>query len=153
MIHSLSSIEIFQYFKNYREEFDEERREREQEDQERDLERQEEIDQKYGDSYKCMYFCGEKRMEYFDKNYKQSHLYLSQRKFNKDCPKFSPRMNLIRESRTPRERQLRKTLRQPENPEISNKIRLFAKITVIVSNIYNNTFMKQMCETIREKDC
>jgi hypothetical protein len=36
------------------------RREQEQEDQERDLERQEELDQEYGDSYKCLWFCGDK---------------------------------------------------------------------------------------------
>jgi hypothetical protein len=36
------------------------RREQEQEDQERDLERQEELDQEYGDSYRCLWFCGDK---------------------------------------------------------------------------------------------
>jgi hypothetical protein len=35
--------------------------------------------------YSLVRLFDKKKMEYFDENYKQSHLYLSQRKFNKDC--------------------------------------------------------------------
>jgi hypothetical protein len=34
-------------------------------------------------------------MEYFDENYRQSHLYLSQRKFNKDCLDDGKQLELI----------------------------------------------------------
>jgi hypothetical protein len=35
------------------------------------------------------------KMEYFDENYRQSHLYLSQRKFNKDCLDDGKQLELI----------------------------------------------------------
>ena len=45
--------------------------------------------------YSLVRLCDKKRMEYFDENYKQSHLYLSQRKFNKDCLDVGKQLELI----------------------------------------------------------
>ena len=45
--------------------------------------------------YSLVRLYDKKRMEYFDENYKQSHLYLSQRKFNKDCLDDGKQLELI----------------------------------------------------------
>jgi hypothetical protein len=46
--------------KHEQEELDRELERQEEIEKERDLERQEELDQEYGDSYKCLWFCGDK---------------------------------------------------------------------------------------------
>jgi hypothetical protein len=45
--------------------------------------------------YSLVRLFDKKKMEYFDENYKQSHLYLSQRKFNKDCLDDGKQLELI----------------------------------------------------------
>jgi hypothetical protein len=45
--------------------------------------------------YSLVRLFDKKKMEYFDENYKQSHLYLSQRKFNKDCLDGNNQVKLI----------------------------------------------------------
>jgi hypothetical protein len=45
--------------------------------------------------YSLIRLFDKKKMEYFDENYKQSHLYLSQRKFNKDCLDDGKQLELI----------------------------------------------------------
>jgi hypothetical protein len=45
--------------------------------------------------YSLIRLFDKKKMEYFDNNYKQSHLYLSQRKFNKDCLDDGKQLELI----------------------------------------------------------
>jgi hypothetical protein len=45
--------------------------------------------------YSLVRLFDKKKMEYFDENYKQSHLYLSQRKFNKDCLDGNNQVRLI----------------------------------------------------------
>ena len=45
--------------------------------------------------YSLIRLFDKKKMEYFDNNYKQSHLYLSQRKFNKDCLDDEKQLELI----------------------------------------------------------
>ena len=45
--------------------------------------------------YSLVRLYDKKRMEYFDENYKQNHLYLSQRKFNKDCLDDGKQLELI----------------------------------------------------------
>ena len=45
--------------------------------------------------YSLVRLLDKKKMEYFDENYRQSHLYLSQRKFNKDCLDDGKQLELI----------------------------------------------------------
>ena len=45
--------------------------------------------------YSLVRLFDKKKMEYFDKNYQKSHLYLSQRKFNKDCLDDGKQLELI----------------------------------------------------------
>ena len=45
--------------------------------------------------YSLVRLFDKKKMEYFDKNYKQSHLYLSSRKFNNDCLDDGKQLELI----------------------------------------------------------
>ena len=45
--------------------------------------------------YSLVRLFDKKKMEYFDKNYQQSHLYLSQRKFNRDCLDDGKQLELI----------------------------------------------------------
>jgi hypothetical protein len=45
--------------------------------------------------YSLVRLFDKKKMEYFDNNYRQSHLYLSQRKFNKDCLDDGKQLELI----------------------------------------------------------
>jgi hypothetical protein len=45
--------------------------------------------------YSLIRLFDKKKMEYFDNNYRQSHLYLSQRKFNKDCLDDEKQLELI----------------------------------------------------------
>ena len=45
--------------------------------------------------YSLVRLFDKKKMEYFDKNYQQSHLYLSQRKLNKDCLDDGKQLELI----------------------------------------------------------
>jgi hypothetical protein len=45
--------------------------------------------------YSLVRLYDKKRMEYFDENYKQNHLYLSQRKFNRDCLDDGKQLELI----------------------------------------------------------
>ena len=45
--------------------------------------------------YSLVRLFDKKKMEYFDENYKQSHLYLSQRKFNRDCLDDGKQLELI----------------------------------------------------------
>jgi hypothetical protein len=45
--------------------------------------------------YSLVRLFDKKKMEYFDKNYKQSHLYLSQRKLNRDCLDDGKQLELI----------------------------------------------------------
>jgi hypothetical protein len=45
--------------------------------------------------YSLIRLFDKKKMEYFDNNYRQSHLYLSQRKFNKDCLDDGKQLELI----------------------------------------------------------
>lgn len=45
--------------------------------------------------YSLIRLFDKKKMEYFDENYRQSHLYLSQRKFNKDCLDDGKQLELI----------------------------------------------------------
>jgi hypothetical protein len=45
--------------------------------------------------YSLVRLFDKKKMEYFDENYKQSHLYLSQRKLNKDCLDDGKQLELI----------------------------------------------------------
>ena len=45
--------------------------------------------------YSLVRLFDKKKMEYFDENYRQSHLYLSQRKFNKDCLDDGKQLELI----------------------------------------------------------
>ena len=45
--------------------------------------------------YSLVRLFDKKKMEYFDENYRQSHLYLSQRKFNKDCLDGNNQVKLI----------------------------------------------------------
>jgi hypothetical protein len=45
--------------------------------------------------YSLIRLFDKKKMEYFDENYKHSHLYLSQRKFNKDCLDDGKQLELI----------------------------------------------------------
>ena len=45
--------------------------------------------------YSLVRLFDKKKMEYFDENYKQSHLYLSQRKLNRDCLDDGKQLELI----------------------------------------------------------
>ena len=45
--------------------------------------------------YSLIRLFDKKKMEYFDKNFKDNHLYLSQRKFNKDCLDDGKQLELI----------------------------------------------------------
>ena len=45
--------------------------------------------------YSLVRLFDKKKMKYFDENYKESHLYLSQRKFNKDCLDGNNQVKLI----------------------------------------------------------
>lgn len=45
--------------------------------------------------YSLVRLFDKKKMEYFDENYRQSHLYLSQRKLNKDCLDDGKQLELI----------------------------------------------------------
>jgi hypothetical protein len=45
--------------------------------------------------YSLVRLFDKKKMEYFDENYKKSHLYLSQRKFNRDCLDDGKQLELI----------------------------------------------------------
>ena len=54
-----------------------------------------EDDPKPNSMYSLVRLFDKKKMEYFDENYKQSHLYLSQRKFNRDCLDGNNQVKLI----------------------------------------------------------
>jgi hypothetical protein len=45
--------------------------------------------------YSLVRLYDKKRLEYFDENYKQNRLYLSQRKFNKDCLDDGKQLELL----------------------------------------------------------
>ena len=45
--------------------------------------------------YSLIRLFDKKKMEYFDENFKDNHLYLSQRKFNKDCLDDGKQLELI----------------------------------------------------------
>ena len=54
-----------------------------------------EDDPEQNSMYSLVRLFDKKKMEYFDDNYKQSHLYLSQRKFKKDCLDGNNQVKLI----------------------------------------------------------